>query len=112
MDKPDAIHVSAVRYTTGPAGCYLLAAAVAEPSRFGSDPSMQWQEDIKRWEIHCPDPGGVAQVVYTQRDPVFAARSYFGRFTRCFLVLLNPDNEEFNYIVKDSWQLAFAGLGE
>ncbi|KAJ2745089.1 hypothetical protein GGI19_006539, partial [Coemansia pectinata] len=73
---------------------------------------MTWDKVYECWQIEFPDLDGAIRIVYAQRDPVFAANSYFGRFTRCFLVLLNPDDKEFNYIVKDSWQLVYTGLDD
>ncbi|KAJ2879954.1 Cation transport regulator-like protein 2 [Coemansia aciculifera] len=32
-------------------------AALAEPQRMGSDPRMQWREDIQRWYIKCYNSG-------------------------------------------------------
>ncbi|KAJ2867863.1 hypothetical protein GGH94_000531 [Coemansia aciculifera] len=115
--ESDAMHVSESLSTDTPAGRRLLATAVAnatlaESWRLGSDPTMKWCKDIQRWEILCPDSNGASRFVYARRDPVFAADSFFGRFTRCFLVSLNPDDEEYNYVLKDSWQLVSTELGD
>ncbi|KAJ2870260.1 hypothetical protein GGH93_005712 [Coemansia aciculifera] len=106
----DAIHFSAVRYTTNSVGRRLLGAAVtytafAEPPELGSDPSMKLREDIQRWEIDCPDPDDADQVVYTPRDPEFISYSFFGRQTICLPVAPSPVDTKFKYMVKDSWQL-------
>ncbi|KAJ2824119.1 hypothetical protein GGI24_003495, partial [Coemansia furcata] len=37
--------------------------------------------------------------------PLFIAETFFGRFTRCFAVSLSPDDSNFEYVFKDSWQL-------
>ncbi|KAJ2115021.1 hypothetical protein IW146_002630 [Coemansia sp. RSA 922] len=113
----DAMHVSAVQKTTDRAGRALLAAvaahaAFAEPWRLGSDPSMRWRADIGRWEIECPDSDSAGRLVYARRDPVFAADSFFGRFTRCFLVSLGADDEKYDYVLKDSWQLVGTDLAD
>ncbi|KAJ2072701.1 hypothetical protein GGH13_002504 [Coemansia sp. S155-1] len=113
----DAMHVSAVQKTTDRAGRALLAAVAAhaafsEPWRLGSDPSMRWRADIGRWEIECPDSDGAGRLVYARRDPVFAADSFFGRFTRCFLVALGAGDDSFEYVLKDSWQLVGTDLAD
>ncbi|KAJ2828921.1 hypothetical protein FBU31_002811, partial [Coemansia sp. 'formosensis'] len=111
LAEPDAIHFSAVKSTTTPAGRLLLGAVVAhvafsEPWRLGGDPTMKWLDNLQRWEIDCPGTDGeLAQTVFTQRDPLFIADTFFGRFTRCFAVSLSPNDSYFNYVLKDSWQL-------
>ncbi|KAJ2793066.1 hypothetical protein H4S07_007164, partial [Coemansia furcata] len=42
--------------------------------------------------------------------PEFIAGSFFGRFTRCFAVARTPDDIEFGFILKDSWQLVSTDL--
>ncbi|KAJ2813710.1 hypothetical protein H4S07_000471 [Coemansia furcata] len=111
LAEPDAIHFSAVKSTTTPAGRLLLGAVVAhaafsEPWRLGGDSTMKWLDSLQRWEIDCPGTDGeLAQIVFARREPLFIAETFFGRFTRCFAVSLSPDDSYFNYVFKDSWQL-------
>ncbi|KAJ2491131.1 hypothetical protein IWW37_002584 [Coemansia sp. RSA 2050] len=116
--EPDAIHVSMVQSTAGHGGrlqlCTAVAhAALAEPWRLGSDPSMRWRPDIERWEIDCPGSDELpARIVFAGREPKFIADTFFGRFTRCFAVSLSPDDTKFEYALKDSWQLVPVGRAE
>ncbi|KAJ1672222.1 hypothetical protein GGF38_000185 [Coemansia sp. RSA 25] len=120
--EPDAMHVTASQSTAiGGGGRRLLALAAwlagggrggegsegeaSEAWRLGSDPSMRWDAGAARWAITCPDDEGGALVVYARRDPLFAADTFFGRFTRCFAAALDPDGAA-DYVLKDSWQLA------
>ncbi|KAJ2793233.1 hypothetical protein H4S07_007115, partial [Coemansia furcata] len=67
---------------------------------------MKWLDSLQRWEIDCPGTDGeLAQTVFAQREPLFIAETFFGRFTRCFAVSLSPNDAEFNFVLKDSWQL-------
>ncbi|KAJ2813949.1 hypothetical protein H4S07_000292 [Coemansia furcata] len=116
--EPDALHLSAVQSTTAPTGCHLLGAAMAhaafsEPWRLGADPTMQWRQDIGRWAIKCPAAGRKsAQTFYAPREPMFITQSFFGRFTRCFAIARTPDDNDFCYILKDSWQLVATHLDD
>ncbi|KAJ2261967.1 hypothetical protein GGI01_001891 [Coemansia sp. RSA 376] len=114
----DAVHLSAVQKTTDNVGRFLLGsitahAAFSEPWRLGSDPSMKWCDDIRRWRIECYDSiVKKTRVFYAPRVPLFVSQSFFGRFTRCFRVSEMPDDENFAYVLKDSWQLVLAGLSD
>ncbi|KAJ2811680.1 hypothetical protein H4S07_001901, partial [Coemansia furcata] len=117
--EPDAVHLTAVQSTAAPAGRLLLgtivaSAALAEPWRLGADPTMRWRQDLDRWEIECPgtDDDEPARTVFAQHEPLFIAETFFGRFTRCFAVALSPDDRDFTYILKDSWQLVATDLGD
>ncbi|KAJ2689580.1 hypothetical protein IWW39_001384 [Coemansia spiralis] len=116
--EPDAIHVSMVQSTTGHGGRLLLCNAVAhaaftESPRLGGDSSMRWRPDIERWEIECPGSDDLpARVVFAEREPKFIADTFFGRFTRCFAVSLSPDDSNFEYALKDSWQLVPTGKAD
>ncbi|KAJ2258129.1 hypothetical protein GGI13_000696 [Coemansia sp. RSA 455] len=114
----DAVHLSAVQKTTEKVGRFLLGsitahAAFSEPWRLGSDPSMKWCDDIRRWRIECYDSiAKRTQVFHAPRVPLFVLQSFFGRFTRCFRVSEMPDDENFTYVLKDSWQLVTRGLDD
>ncbi|KAJ2257465.1 hypothetical protein GGI13_000897 [Coemansia sp. RSA 455] len=111
----NAIRFSAVQFTADSVGIHLLGAALAfvalaEDWKLGSDPTMRWRENIRRWEIDCPDPEDKDRVVYAPREPVFMSDSFFGRYTLCFAVALGPFDTEYKYMVKDSWQQVPADL--
>ncbi|KAJ2432073.1 hypothetical protein GGF41_000224 [Coemansia sp. RSA 2531] len=114
----DAAHLSAVQKTTDKVGRFLLGsitahAAFSEPWRLGSDQSMKWCDDIRRWRIDCYNSiAKKTRVFYAPRVPLFVSQSFFGRFTRCFRVSEMPDDENFAYVLKDSWQLVLAGLSD
>ncbi|KAJ2799690.1 hypothetical protein H4S07_005372, partial [Coemansia furcata] len=115
--EPDAIHLSAVHNTDTPAGRLLLGAtvvhaAMSEPWRLGADPTMRWRDDIERWVIECPgaDDSEPAQTFYAPGELEFIAKKFFGRFTRCFAVARTPDDTDFRFILKDSWQLVATDL--
>ncbi|KAJ2256606.1 hypothetical protein GGI13_001138 [Coemansia sp. RSA 455] len=105
-----SIYVSDLYKTTNDVGRRLLATmtsfvAYAEPWKLGSDPSMQWLDDIARWRIECPDLDNKRpQVFYAQHTPHFIANSFFGRFTKCYLVSRSPNDRKPSYVLKDSWQ--------
>ncbi|KAJ2110673.1 hypothetical protein GGI16_000192 [Coemansia sp. S142-1] len=105
-----SVYVSDLYKTTNDVGCRLLATmmsfvAYAEPWQLGSDPSMQWLDDIARWRIECPDSDNKRpQVFYAQHTPHFIANSFFGRFTKCYLVSRSPTDRKPSYVLKDSWQ--------
>ncbi|KAJ2101163.1 hypothetical protein GGI16_003520, partial [Coemansia sp. S142-1] len=111
----NAIRFSAVQFTADSVGIHLLGAALAfvalaEDWKLGSDPTMRWCENIRCWEIDCPDPDDKDRVVYAPREPVFMSDSFFGRYTLCFAVALGPFDTEYKYMVKDSWQQVPADL--
>ncbi|KAJ2015584.1 hypothetical protein GGI14_004184, partial [Coemansia sp. S680] len=91
-------------------GAALAFVALAEDWKLGSDPTMRWRKNIRRWEIDCPDPEDKDRVVYAPREPVFISDSFFGRYTLCFAVALGPFDTEYKYMVKDSWQQVPADL--
>ncbi|KAJ2075201.1 hypothetical protein IW146_000475 [Coemansia sp. RSA 922] len=105
-----SVYVSDLYKTTNDVGRRLLATmmsfvAYAEPWQLGSDPSMQWLDDIARWRIECPDSENKRpQVFYAQHTPHFIANSFFGRFTKCYLVSRSPTDRKPSYVLKDSWQ--------
>ncbi|KAJ2742217.1 hypothetical protein GGI20_004640 [Coemansia sp. BCRC 34301] len=104
--EQDAMHVTRAQSLGSDGGRRLVASVVAlagvgEAWRLGRDPTMRAYEG--GWEITCPGDG-TPRAVYAQRDPVFAADTFFGRFTRCFLVALDPGGSP-DYVLKDSWQL-------
>ncbi|KAJ2722680.1 hypothetical protein GGI07_003143 [Coemansia sp. Benny D115] len=113
--ESDAIHVAApvdVRVASGRARVaqLLVRLGVGEPWRLGSDPTMRWDAAAARWAIECPgeddDEGGPeARVFYAARQPLFTADSFFGRFTRVFLVSQYANGSP-DAVLKDSWQLA------
>ncbi|KAJ2359032.1 hypothetical protein IWW50_000126 [Coemansia erecta] len=108
-----------------------VGLCLSEAWRLGADPSMRWRTDIGRWEIECPadacDPRAGADelprpgarrlrrsarfappattlTVFAEREPLFTADSFFGRFTRCFAAARTPAGEP-DLVLKDSWQL-------
>ncbi|KAJ2786663.1 hypothetical protein GGI15_001337 [Coemansia interrupta] len=96
-------------------GAMVGGLARSDAWRLGGDPSMRWRGDVDRWEIECPDDesdgdddgAGVRppRVVFAQREPLFTADAFFGRFTRCFAVAATPAGA-CDAVLKDSWQLA------
>ncbi|KAJ1843604.1 hypothetical protein LPJ73_005439 [Coemansia sp. RSA 2703] len=101
-------------------GAMLGGLTRSDAWRLGGDPSMRWRDDIDRWEIECPDDSDsdddadaddkegerrAPRVVFAQRQPLFTADAFFGRFTRCFAVALTPGGA-CDAVLKDSWQLA------
>ncbi|KAJ2817837.1 hypothetical protein FBU31_006087, partial [Coemansia sp. 'formosensis'] len=65
-----------------------------------------------RWVIECPgaDDGEPAETFYAPGELEFIAKRFFGRFTRCFAVARTPDDTDFRFILKDSWQLVATDL--
>ncbi|KAJ2384004.1 hypothetical protein H4S02_005025, partial [Coemansia sp. RSA 2611] len=109
----------------------VTGLSLSEAWRLGADPSMRWDAAAGRWAIECPadacDPRADADAlprvgarrlrrsarfaapalsltVYAERQPLFTADSFFGRFTRCFAAARTPTGTA-ELVLKDAWQL-------
>ncbi|KAJ1647611.1 hypothetical protein IWQ61_010075 [Dispira simplex] len=74
--------------------------------RAGFDPTKQWLEDVKVWEVTCFHSAQKPRhktLAYVKPLPLKIHGSLFGRRTRCHRASLTKDAKKYELVLKESW---------
>ncbi|KAJ1966698.1 hypothetical protein IWQ62_002301 [Dispira parvispora] len=84
----------------------FIRLCICSSYRAGFDPTKEWLEDGKVWEVQCfgksPSPKNPT-IAYVKPLPLKVHGSLFGRRTHCHRASLDKDAEEYELILKESW---------